>query len=141
MGADHRRILRLLLLADAILIVIAASMTIFIDPQIVPPELKKYAEVFSPDLDSSEKLGVVIVVALILVINFVSIAGLWFLQRWARILYTLAFIAGLVISALSEPDVHSGILSAIQDMDTGVTGAVLLLVWFIMKDEFARPSR
>jgi hypothetical protein len=140
MSADNGRILRFLLIADAILIAIAMAVTIFVDPQIVPSELKKYTELLSSDSDRAENIGTAVVIALIVGVNFIAIAGLWFRKRWARILYTVAFIFGLVVSALSTPDVRSGISTVVQDLDTAVTGAVLLLVWFIMKDEFTRRA-
>ena len=135
---QRARLLRGLLLADAILVIIMAGLWIFVDPQIVPPELKKYTELFGADAANSEKIGVTVTIAIFIIANLASIAGLWFFRRWARILYTLAFVVALFSQLFSNVDARSGISAFAQDLDTAVTGAVLLLVWFIVKDGFAR---
>jgi hypothetical protein len=60
------------------------------------------------------------------------------LKRWGRTLFTAVAILTLASRLLSsDPEVQSAYTSVLSDLDTMITGAILLLVWVFMRDEFA----
>jgi hypothetical protein len=133
--ANLTRVLRVLLIVDVVLFALLILFS-FIDPALVPPELKKYASLFE-DNSTAEKLYVAIGYALIVAILIVSIVGLWNLRRWGRILYTLFVAFLLLISLLGGAEVQSAFSFFVSQLDGMAEGAILLMVWVVMKTEFA----
>jgi len=130
-GDGYVRILRILLLAKAIILP-ATVLGIWLDPQILPDDLKKYVLI-----EEGDELLTAIIIALLVGIYLVPIIGLWLLKRWARVFYTGLIILGVAIGLFPEPVVHSAYTSLLLDADSMLNGGILLLIWLIMKDEFA----
>jgi hypothetical protein len=131
--------LRILLILDLIFFAFGV-LFIFIDPALLPPELKKYSSLIEDD-SNSEKLniaiGMAVFYACIIAPWLISIIGLWRLRRWARMLYTLFVFVLLFWGLFGGADVESAFSSVVGQLDAMAEGAILLMVWFIMKGEFA----
>jgi len=66
----------------------------------------------------------------LLVAMIVATAGLFCLRRWAAWLYLISFVLGIVIMALSGPNVEHAIASAFDDIGTALSGIVIALAFF-----------
>jgi hypothetical protein len=59
------------------------------------------------------------------------------LKNWARVLYTAMIILPLAINLLSPgPEVQSAYWSLLSDVASMLEGAILLLIWAFMNDQF-----
>ena len=135
-GHGLTRVLRVLLLADVIIFIVTAIMDFYVDPQILPDDLKKYA---ISALDSEDDVVIwSILLAVLGAIYAVLVIGLWFLQRWARVLFILLLICVFGLGLyFGEPEVHSSYSNVVSIVSWMIEGAILLLIWVLMTEEFA----
>jgi hypothetical protein len=139
-GHGLTRVLRVLLLADVIIFIVTAMMDFYVDPQILPDDLKKYA--LNSALDSEDDVVIwSVLLAVLGALYAVLIIGLWFLQRWARVLFILLLTCALGLGLyFGEPEVHSNYSNVVSMISWMIEGAILLLIWIVMKEEFASGS-
>jgi hypothetical protein len=139
-GHGLTRVLRVLLLADVIIFMVSAIMDFYVDPQILPDDLKKYVISFA--LDSEDDVVIwSILLAVLGALYAVLIIGLWFLQRWARVLFILLLICVFGLGLyFGEPEVHSYYSNVVSIVSWMIEGAILLLIWVLMTEEFASGS-
>jgi hypothetical protein len=139
-GHGLTRVLRVLLLADVIIFIVTAIMDFYVDPQILPDDLKKYALNSALDSEDDVVMGSVLL-AVLGALYAVLIIGLWFLQRWARVLFILLFICVFGLGLyVGEPEVHSYYSNVVSMISWMIEGAILLLIWVLMTEEFASGS-
>jgi hypothetical protein len=136
-GRGLTRVLRVLLLADVIIFIVTTIMDFYVDPQILPDDLKKYATSFA--LDSEDDVVIwSILLAVLGTLYAVLIIGLWLLQRWARVLFILLLMCALGLGLyFGEPEVHSYYSNVVSTVSWMIEGAILLLIWILMTEEFA----
>jgi hypothetical protein len=131
-GHGLTQVLRCLVVADVVVGVANIVVGFWVDPLILPEDLKKYVL----DVSDSSSASVVAVAALTCVLLAADL-GLWRLERWGRTLFTAVAVATLAIRLLSsDPEIQSAYTSVLSDLDTMITGAILLLTWGVMQDVF-----
>lgn len=136
-GHGPATVLRVFLLADVIFVVVNVILGFYVDPQILPDDLKKYVINSAIDTEGDVVIWSTLL-AVLGAIYAVMIVGLWFLKRWARVLYTLLVIGALGLELyFGEPEVHSHYSNIGSTISSMIEGAVLLLIWIVMKEEFA----
>lgn len=125
-----RFVLRALVLADvALLFAIGTAETILEDT--LPEPVRAYA--------ANQELPTVLVVAasILLLLVVVSWVGLWRLSRWAPLLYVVAWAGLLVAGPFAGPHISTGVGEAISSISSGVSGAILALVFLSpLREEF-----
>ena len=65
-----------------------------------------------------------------LAVALAASVGLWFLKRWARIMYTVLIFATLVTTPFLGPAVTPALASALYLVSGLASGGILGLVWF-----------
>jgi uncharacterized membrane protein (DUF2068 family) len=130
----HRtiQVLRSLVIADVIMTIASTAVEVLVDPQTLPDDLKKYAVDFA-DADRFVTAFLGVWAAVLLVADI----GLWMLKNWARFLYTFMIILALAIKLFGlEPEVQSAYSAVLSDVASMVEGAILVLIWALMHDQF-----
>jgi hypothetical protein len=132
-GQGLTQVLRCLVVADVVVGVANIVVGFWVDSQILPDDLKKYVL----DVGDSSNGSLIAVIALTVILLAADL-GLWMLKRWGRSLFTTVAVLTLAIRLLSsDPEIQSAYTSVLSDLDTMITGAILLLTWVVMRDAFA----
>jgi hypothetical protein len=123
-----RLALRLLVVAHLMLMVLGVGLSFF-DEHLLPKELAdwKAGAALGDDLSWSEFLLFASWVVWMLV-YLVACIGLLFLKRWAAVMMLILTVLGLGF-VLSEPNVESGLLAAINQLNMLVMGAILAVAF------------
>ena len=74
--------------------------------------------------------GVSTVFVLLLAASCVAWAGLWFFQRWARLLYSVLVLVSLIVILFQEPAATPPFAAMFFTVSTLASGVILGLVWF-----------
>jgi len=119
------KVLRLLILADAVLVVAAIVSDLATRGMLSPELLRALTEV-------EEALPLVLVLGglLVLVLMVVAWIGLWLFWRPARTIYLASWVLGLLLTIFLGPYIETGITHALESLNSGVGGAILALVYF-----------
>lgn len=123
-----RLILRFLLVALFGLIVLSIGLA-FVADKLLPEALADWVK-----QENSGEIGIADVIGLLfwgagLFLFFVSMAGLFFYQRWAAWLMA-AVVAIFSVQLLFSPTVEPGLLSLMGSLSDVLTGLVLGLAFF-----------
>lgn len=128
-----RTLLRVLLLAEILLAVVAGLIDFFF-PELLPTPLREYFDsVSDQDWSIFEWASAWIALAAL-----VSLVGVWFTKNWARWLYTLTTVGYFVVAPSLSPTVMSPLADTFDEMSLMCSGGILMLSWFSsLTEEFA----
>ena len=144
-GIGNIRILRVLLVGDFLTGVSACLVSIFVDPRLLPADLRDYTFSVPKDYEIDEQAVIIIVacvVGLFVTLMLAVLVGLWRLRPWGRLLYVLFALISTVwpLVAFAEPVLYTGLSLTLWSISGMISGGILLLVLVILRDEFRRGS-
>lgn len=96
----------------------------------LPPEVQAYEDrQAEAEMTTSEWVSLAVIVPLLLV-NFASSIGLWFLARWARTVYAITSLAMIPALLLGEPSFDPPLMDALGELSTFITGFIVALSYY-----------
>jgi hypothetical protein len=119
------KVLRFLILADAVLVV-ATIVSDLATRGMLSPEL------LGALTEAEEALPLVLGLGslLVLVLLVVAWIGLWIFWRPARTIYLAAWVLALLLTIFLGPYIETVITHAFESLNSGVGGAILALIYF-----------
>lgn len=122
-----------ILVAAEILLIIGIVVCAFATHHQLPEELKRYDLGAEDSADTEIRTGEWILVfgaVSIAALLVISMIGLLFLWRPARLLYTLSYVAGIPILLFSGPSVSTAITETVTELSSFLSGVIWALLYF-----------
>ena len=97
-----------------------------------PDEVSQISDNLSGGILFSDELLIVggIIYLVYLVVSLVSLYLIYKLKPSGRKLYTICFVAGLIITLMSGPIIMGPLLTALIDLNAAIEGAILVFLYF-----------
>ena len=97
-----------------------------------PDEVSQISDNLSGGILFSDELLIVggIIYLVYLVVSLVSLYLIYKLKPSGRKLYTICFVAGLIITLMSGPIIMGPLLTALIDLNVAIEGAILVFLYF-----------
>jgi hypothetical protein len=129
------RLLRILLLAELFFLAVGLSaIAVFFTT--LPADLQANWK-----LESDKGFGVADYLSLAAVATYLlGMIGCWRIRQWGRILYTIGIGSVIALTAFTEPDILPSVAQALSDASVLTSGAVILLMWSNMEEEFTHSA-
>ena len=95
-------------------------------------EVSQISDNLSGGILFSDELLIVggIIYLVYLVVSLVSLYLIYKLKPSGRKLYTICFVAGLIITLMSGPIIMGPLLTALIDLNVAIDGAILVFLYF-----------
>ena len=97
-----------------------------------PDEVSQISDNLSGGILFSDESLIVggIIYLVYLVVSLVSLYLIYKLKPSGRKLYTICFVAGLIITLMSGPIIMGPLLTALIDLNVAIEGAILVFLYF-----------
>ena len=97
-----------------------------------PDEVSQISDNLSGGILFSDESLIVggIIYLVYLVVSLVSLYLIYKLKPSGRKLYTICFVAGLIITLMSGPIIMGPLLTALIDLNVAIDGAILVFLYF-----------
>jgi len=117
---------------NTIIINLALLIIAIISAFYQPDEVSQISDNLSGGILFSDELLIVggIIYLVYLVVSLVSLYLIYKLKPSGRKLYTICFVAGLLITLVSGPIIMGPLLTALIDLNVAIEGAILVFLYF-----------
>lgn len=117
---------------NTIIINLALLIIAIISAFYQPDEVSQISDNLSGGILFSDELLIVggIIYLVYLVVSLVSLYLIYKLKPSGRKLYTICFVAGLIITLMSGPIITGPLLTALIDLNVAIEGAILVFLYF-----------
>ena len=117
---------------NTIIINLALLIIAIISAFYQPDEVSQISDNLSGGILFSDELLIVggIIYLVYLVVSLVSLYLIYKLKPSGRKLYTICFVAGLIITLMSGPIIMGPLLTALIDLNVAIEGAILVFLYF-----------
>ncbi len=117
---------------NTIIINLALLIIAIISAFYQPDEVSQISDNLSGGILFSDELLIVggIIYLVYLVVSLVSLYLIYKLKPSGRKLYTICFVAGLIITLMSGPIIMGPLLTALIDLNVAIDGAILVFLYF-----------
>ena len=105
----------------------------------LPAELQAYTD-RQDELSSGPHRLWWIVAIPVLLGSILAFFGLWFFRRWARALYAILVVAGVIMAATDGPVAHHALAEVFAVVSSLVSGAILGVAYFAPIDGLQRTT-
>ena len=117
---------------NTIIINLALLIIAIISAFYQPDEVSQISDNLSGGILFSDELLIVggIIYLVYLVVSLVSLYLIYKLKPSGRKLYTICFVAGLIITLMSGPTIMGPLLIVLIDLNVAIEGAILVFLYF-----------
>ena len=117
---------------NTIIINLALLIIAIISAFYQPDEVSQISDNLSGGILFSDESLIVggIIYLVYLVVSLVSLYLIYKLKPSGRKLYTICFVAGLIITLMSGPIIMGPLLTALIDLNVAIDGAILVFLYF-----------
>ena len=121
------KVFKNLIIINLALLIMAAISAFYMSD-----EVSQISDNLSGGILFSDELLIVggIIYLVYLVVSLVSLYLIYKLKPSGRKLYTICFVAGLIITLMSGPIIMGPLLTALIDLNVAIDGAILVFLYF-----------
>ena len=130
--------LRALVAADWVVLLAGAVCVLALDLPL-PAELQAYVDRQEELSAESHPLWWLVAIPVLLG-SIIASVGLWFFRRWARALYALIVVSGIIMTAIDGPVAHHALAEVFTAISSLVAGAILGLAYFARIEGLQRTT-
>jgi hypothetical protein len=123
------KMLRLLVVAQIVLVLMCTILSIVLDSYL-PPPLHKWKQIEAEQEISKMEVFILIVAIPCLLGLVVGLVGLYFRKRWAAWCYFAAVLIGFLVSPFVGPTVEHGLSDTFWHLSSIVDGGIFMLAFF-----------